>query len=82
MFRSFMRRWADQTLRTELAELNERLADAQAELSAERRGHAVAQTELEAMAEVIARDRARVRAESSIAARTIAENTATKAGHA
>lgn len=60
-----LRRFADQKLRRELA-------DVQAELEAERRRLAIANVEIQNMAEVIARDRMRVQAEKADAAARIA----------
>lgn len=55
---SFIRRFADKQLKQELE-------DARTELEAERRNLRVANAEIESMAAVIARDRARVHAETA-----------------
>jgi hypothetical protein len=55
---SFIRRFADKHLKQELD-------DARTELEAERRNLRVANAEIESMAAVIARDRARVYAETA-----------------
>lgn len=65
---SFLRRLADKGLRRELA-------DVQAELDAERRKLKVAETEIESLAAVIARDRERIYAETAEAAKRVADAT-------
>ncbi len=60
-----LRRFADQKLQRELA-------DVQAELEAERRRLAVAQAEIESQAAVIVRDRMRTKAETAEAVSRIA----------
>jgi hypothetical protein len=64
----FLRRLAEKSLRRELA-------DVQAELEAERRKLAIAETEIESLAAVVARDRERVYAETAEAAKRVADST-------
>jgi uncharacterized membrane-anchored protein YhcB (DUF1043 family) len=64
----FLQRLAEKGLRRELA-------DVQAELDAERRKLKVAETEIDSLAAVIARDRERVYAETAEAAKRVADAT-------
>lgn len=54
-------------------QLTKQLADAREALDAEQRRARVMQVEIESLSAVIARDRQRVKAETAVASRTIAE---------
>ncbi len=58
--------------------LAKELAETREALEAEQRKNRVQQVEIESLAAVIARDRQRVKAETAIASRTIAEAEGTK----
>lgn len=66
MIRRLLRRWAD-------AALTKQVADLETELDATKRKLTVAEAEVESMAAVIARDRARIKAEGAAYARQQAE---------
>jgi len=67
MIRRFLRRWADDALRKQVADLR-------TELEAERRRLTVANAEIESLASVVARDRARIASEGAAYARQRAES--------
>jgi hypothetical protein len=66
----FLNRWADATLQAKLAYL-------ETELAKLRSLNRVQQAELDSLAGVVARDRARVQAETAVFARQTAEGRAT-----
>jgi hypothetical protein len=67
-------RWSvERRLRRENAKLSAELLDTRAELEAERRALRVAEAEIESLAAVVARDRARVKAETAVYARKLAD---------
>jgi hypothetical protein len=76
LFGFFKKALADTRVRRlerSLAITSRELADVRAQLEAEERKRSVAEAEIEALAEVVARDRERVRAETAEAARRVAD---------
>ncbi len=73
----YVRRWfrwsVERRLRRENARLAAELLDVRAELEAERRALRIADAEIESLAAVVARDRMRVKAETAVQARKLAD---------
>jgi hypothetical protein len=73
MIRRLLARWANAAHLTALERLQREVADLQAELEARNRTIAVQQGELDNLAAVVARDRARIKAEGAAYSRRQAE---------